>query len=231
MAEGISMIQGFPDSEPRFARSGAALVVLTDGENDMDRHPEKPCARVTDTIVKKLILNVQAPPVYFLAFGPEVPVDSIAGVFHGCEDKTRILEIGTGEDAASELGKAYMDILKEEAHSWYVDLEFEKGVDLKNLRITVGEGPFLGMLFLPSPLVKMTTRGRLLVIGIAGLALILLANIWYLYRYRWAIRQAPAAQPVKTETEATRQVRRQETEETPRGMSVQEWERRKGKTG
>jgi hypothetical protein len=228
MREGISMIQAFPDSEPRFARAGAALVVLTDGENDMEKHPEKPCARVTDTIVKRLIQNVQAPPMYFLAFGPEVPVDSIATVFAGCEDKTRILEIGTGEDATSELGKAYMDILKEEAHSWYVDLEFEKDVDLKNLTITTG---FLGMLFLPSPLVEMTLRGRLLVIGIAGLALIVLANIWYLYRYRWGIRQVPPAQAVRTDTEGSRHVRKPEAEDTPRGMSVQEWERRKGKTG
>lgn len=231
MFQGITGITKMSQGETQFKGASGALILLTDGKNDLENQP--PDARAnsyTKEMVNGLFLNPDAPMVYALAFGSEAAADDIVtGAFKDTGNKTSLKRVGTGTDAASELSSAYVAILEKEAKAWSMVLALPDAVDAMNLRITgtEGPGPLVCMLFLPSPLFDMTSTHRLLVIGISGLALVALCNVWYLARYKLGRRPARAATPREPSAAPVIPPPRQVVEDTPRGMSVQEWERRK----
>ncbi len=234
MFRGAEMVKTFLDSVPDLSGGIGALVLLTDGKNDLVNYPDVEAASYDTATVNGLLRKPECPPVHAICFGSEAAADEIrSGAFRAAANKTSMKRVNTGKDAASELLRAYHDILARECKTWYIDIALPPTFDLVNPVITgwsEGDGKARGssrlcMLFLPSPLRTMSVKDRLLVIGISGLGLLIICNVWYIARYR--LGRSHVRSVTRHEALPPKRPLAKGVQEVPRGMSVQEWERRK----
>ena len=242
--EGISIVRkvtGDPSSE--FAGAAGALVLLTDGRNDLGVHAnEGQCASYDQITMLKSSVDVLAerhrlPAVRVIAFGSEAQAgaDTIETAFSAAPQVAKVEAVATGAAASDEIDRVYNAVWENMSSLWYVDLRLPKDADTSppgispvpehgSAEVDSTKTPprRIVTLFMPSPLGEMRTRGRLLAIGVGGLVLLALTSAWNIFRFR----QRGSARPEPSPPIPHRAPEPPQGGDEGRGISVQEWTRR-----
>ena len=176
-------------SDQRFRGAKAALVVLTDGENDPTlARPE--VRELTLPRVKSELGRAEPPiPVYTIAFGLDNAearraLQEISQVSSG-----GFSEVADGVDAAKELQRVYLNLVEYEGNAWWIDIDTrmtERQLAVDGIDVQIRGLPITAvndrMLLVPSALVDLSPKHIGLSLAIAFLILLIFVNVWYFTR-------------------------------------------------